>query len=523
MAKIWAVSCCIGHETCEPPTWIVSRTPIKLRKNRPPSQKKHKQQALPSAIDVTNLHYLAPQTMAEPFTPIRTKSSASRKQCICGWGDLCAQFTTFFQQQKHPLAGVVRVNYTNLCDSQNFLRGAIGFLGVEKCIIDELKQKHEAYSEDQSKPIPVISVSKFHFPLDLVELKRGWTQPLTSEDIEQLESYTKRSPPPNMDTKIKYNPTLGKGQSERSKKKYKETKLYRAVPFVPVNDVISIVVGIQNNSDNTTKPTRNRLDMDVIRSTAEELRLREEKEMAEYEWESRDVDDWREYDIKQASAMKSKEDENEALKDEIRSLKRILETREDEMRDLNNMYESANSQRRQHIQKKRKQVERAKSSCEAEVTESALNEADKKLCEAMRVLFSNDGGLSRLTLFNDEWHQNHPDAARQLWGYHSWEETKLYVAAYFPDLETGYDPSKHVKLSKDSLSFELPNITPFEACLIIRMFFHRFSHQQVVGLLINRDRSRVGQMLRDWAPRWANVGMDLSILDITADYLRKDF
>ena len=52
-----------------------------------------------------------------------------------------------------------------------------------------------------------------------------------------------------MDHKIKYDPTLGKGQSERSKKKYKDTKLYRVVPFVPVNDVISIVAGIQNNCD----------------------------------------------------------------------------------------------------------------------------------------------------------------------------------------------------------------------------------------------------------------------------------
>ena len=74
-----------------------------------------------------------------------------------------------------------------------------------------------------------------------------------------------------------------------------------------MNDVISIVAGIQNNCDDATiKSTCSRLNMDVMRSPTEELRLREEKEMAEYEWESRDVDDWREYDIKQASAMKSK-------------------------------------------------------------------------------------------------------------------------------------------------------------------------------------------------------------------------
>ena len=34
--------------------------------------------------------------------------------------------------------------------------------------------------------------------------------------------------------------------------------------------------------------------------------------------------------------------------------------------------------------------------------------------------------------------------------------------------------------------------------------------------------TRVGQILKIWAPKWANVGMDLAILDITADYLEKE-
>ena len=41
-------------------------------------------------------------------------------------------------------------------------------------------------------------------------------------------------------------------------------------------------------------------------------------------------------------------------------------------------------------------------------------------------------------------------------------------------------------------------------------------------IIINRDGSRVGQLLREWAPKWANVGIDLSIHDITTDYLRKE-
>ena len=41
-------------------------------------------------------------------------------------------------------------------------------------------------------------------------------------------------------------------------------------------------------------------------------------------------------------------------------------------------------------------------------------------------------------------------------------------------------------------------------------------------MFLGRHRVRVGQILKDWAPKWANVGMDLAILDVTADYLEKE-
>mmetsp|Transcript_14509 Transcript_14509/g.31560 ORF Transcript_14509/g.31560 Transcript_14509/m.31560 type:complete len:215 (+) Transcript_14509:127-771(+) len=65
-------------------------------------------------------------------------------------------------------------------------------------------------------------------------------------------------------------------------------------------------------------------------------------------------------------------------------------------------------------------------------------------------------------------------------------------------------------------------MTPYEQCMIARMFFHWSSCQQTMGLFLGRHRTHIGQLLREWDPKWANVGLDLAILDVTADYLHKE-
>ena len=54
------------------------------------------------------------------------------------------------------------------------------------------------------------------------------------------------------------------------------------------------------------------------------------------------------------------------------------------------------------------------------------------------------------------------------------------------------------------------------------MFFHTFPNQQITGLIFGKHRTWIGKIVQEWAPKWANVGMDLSCLDITADYLHKE-
>ena len=97
----------------------------------------------------------------------------------------------------------------------------------------------------------------------------------------------------------------------------------------------------------------------------------------------------------------------------------------------------------------------------------------------------------------------------------------MFIKAYFPELDISYDPSKQIQQSKDG-EFILPKLRDVERCLITRMFFHSFSRMKIMAMFIDRDRTTVGEIIKQWAQRWANVGMDLSILDITDDYLTKE-
>ena len=54
------------------------------------------------------------------------------------------------------------------------------------------------------------------------------------------------------------------------------------------------------------------------------------------------------------------------------------------------------------------------------------------------------------------------------------------------------------------------------------MHFHLFSQQEIIALCLGRHRTTIGLILKEWAPRWALVGLDLSILDIIRDYLFKE-
>ena len=457
------------------------------------------------------------------FTPPSSKSSAERKACCCNWGDSCCHLTTFFSKQKdHPWNGIIQLKYSNSCDFQNFLHGAANFLRIPRSTLEEWQQQFDQHHNEKTaaatptKPttiVPRITISRFHFDIDLVgfikarEIQRSaWVIPLTIEEAKTIPSYSNRGKSLCNDTLMRYNPTLGRGQSERSKKENPGT-LIRIVPATTRASVEEVAATIQAGGViNTPK----RLDFDAKRAVYHAKQERDKEIMHELDIESRHTEDWIGETEKNIAIIDSKDQTITELKTKLNTLKRKLEEAEGENKRLKLMHKA-----------KQKKVEHARSDLFESLTSEDEEIIEQSVMKKINELISQVGGVSRLTMLNDEWHDKHKDAAWLLWGYNSWDETKLYVKAYFPELDTSYDPSKHIQQSKDG-GFRLPNLSDFERCMITRMFFHSFSRQNIVAMFIDRDRTAIGKIIKQWAPRWANVGIDLSILDITDDYLTKE-
>ncbi|KAL7490341.1 hypothetical protein ACHAWX_000242 [Stephanocyclus meneghinianus] len=66
---------------------------------------------------------------------------------------------------------------------------------------------------------------------------------------------------------------------------------------------------------------------------------------------------------------------------------------------------------------------------------------------------------------------------------------------------------------------KLPDLSPFKKCLMFRLFMHHFIEQPTLALVFCKHHTRICQILKEWAPKWGNIGEALSCLDITADYL----
>eukprot|EP00986_Skeletonema_menzelii_P021274 scaffold33840_cov171-Skeletonema_menzelii.AAC.1 len=490
------------------------------------------------------------------FTPPPSKSNAQKKSCICHWGDECSQLKTFFDKNKSELGQLIHVRYSDTCNFVNFYKAAVAFLHIPKKKQQQLKKQYEDFKAGRNNAnCPRIRIAKFHFPYYLALQKNvQWTAPMLRKEVDESEIYINRDPPPQQDGLIIYNPELGEKQSKRAKEASNGEAQYRIVPCETIAEVKAIAAAEQNNNNNNnnnralqpstsvnqqtnsrskakkaTKVSTERASVSITNRSSsangveqsgatpitnrptslvpnvakhrhkrslEQVAVR--LEMEEKEAQDRTPDQWRKIITEEKSVM---EERNAKLQARVESLMEQLRKKEEEVQQM-----------KVHYEKQRKRVRRTKSSIEGEV-----------VWEQCLELLSNVGGISRLTIFNDEWHANHVEAARLLWGYRSWAEAKLYVDVFFgEEVDVNYDPSANVRTSTTNGELILPDLTPFEQCMACRMFFHVFANEQIISLCLDRHRTRVGQILKEWAPKWAAVGMDLSCLDITADYIFKE-
>jgi len=99
----------------------------------------------------------------------------------------------------------------------------VNLLNIPQSQRKEWKKQYDDHIADKKIKIdpprncPRITIAKFHFPIILALTTTQWTSPLTRDKIEELECYINRSPPPQQDSLLIYNPDLGPGQSNVKK------------------------------------------------------------------------------------------------------------------------------------------------------------------------------------------------------------------------------------------------------------------------------------------------------------------
>lgn len=116
-------------------------------------------------------------------------------------------------------------------------------------------------------------------------------------------------------------------------------------------------------------------------------------------------------------------------------------------------------------------------------------------------------GLERGLLLNDTWHASNSTACIHLFGLHTFDEYKVYCVCLFQGIKLEYGNSK------------LDNITDWEKISIAKLRMRRGIAIHLLGLIFNRKRTTVGSYVTFGAEKWGEAGENLSILDLTKEYL----
>lgn len=197
---------------------------------------------------------------------------------------------------------------------------------------------------------------------------------------------------------------------------------------------------------------------------------------------------------------------------------------EEALRKCQDVVESLRKERKVLLQKCKRRGERVQN-VEAENERLRKRAASEYTIEELTDILRKVGGISRATLFDRKWHENHAGAAKCLWGFNSFDETLVMVECLFPDVDLKELPQlqpnkrRRVQSTGASDSVKMPYMSQIEKCLVCRLFFRRDLTQEFIGLIVDRHRTTVGLILKEWAPRWGKAGEQCSCLDITKAYL----
>jgi hypothetical protein len=140
--------------------------------------------------------------------------------------------------------------------------------------------------------------------------------------------------------------------------------------------------------------------------------------------------------------------------------------------------------------------------------------------------FASDyGGLSRISVTSDTRHMKFGgEATNNLLGFESLSEAKAVIKDLFPwvDVEEVGKPTFQNSGPNKGWLVMPKSLTPFERCICAKMFMHSIPQRQRLASIWSVSPSTIGKYLKEWLPYWGKAGEFLSILHITADYLKSE-
>ena len=180
------------------------------------------------------------------------------------------------------------------------------------------------------------------------------------------------------------------------------------------------------------------------------------------------------------------------------------------------------------IYRLKEQIERLNAQREVERQRAAAKEADlnqlkeslaqqqaeiiarqRDVNEKMQIVIAGENvyGLTRSSILSKSWHKKNPNAARHLLGFRSWKETVYTLHALFDVLPPLAIPNK-----KDHISL-------FEQYLMGFLRIHCRMTVYSIALIWDRNNGHTGRLINNAVKSIGLAGKDLSILDLTPEFL----
>ncbi|MBT5401961.1 MAG: hypothetical protein HOL28_00800 [Crocinitomicaceae bacterium] len=178
----------------------------------------------------------------------------------------------------------------------------------------------------------------------------------------------------------------------------------------------------------------------------------------------------------------------------------------------------------EHFERLEKKISNKSSEIDSLIEKIELLEvANKTLKEKMdqsekRESTINDrfnSGFTRKNLLDDKWHEKYPAQCKDLFGFESFREMKIYFSCFWPEYFGDTENESCFKLKENGL------ISTFEKAAMTKMRFHRRVTLNHIAGIYGVHYTLVCKYVQQWAPKWGMVGLNLSILDITPEYLEK--